>query len=109
MTKIIGIQAPYSLEIRGNIGNPTTALISPIAGIYQMRKCLEGKIPIKMVFYRPTNPRTSLQQANRAKIRDAVIAWSLLTDNQKNVYRERAKTWHYWGYHLFVSEYLKSH
>lgn len=107
MTKIIGIISPFSSSIRGNIGSQADILTNPVAGIYQMRKCLEGKIPIKMKFYRPTNPRTIKQQANRIKLRDAVIAWSLLTDAEKNVYHERAKSWHYWGYHLFVSEYMK--
>lgn len=109
MTKILGVQTPFCFQIRGNIGNPTTLLTNPASGIYQMRKCREGKIPIKMRFYRPTNPRTIKQQLNRDKVRNAVIAWSLLTKEEKALYDKRARGRHYGGYHLFVSEHLKSH
>lgn len=80
----------------------------PSFGIYQQRKCKEGKITIKMKFYTPYNPQTEPQQLNRSKIIFAVLAWQGLTPEQKSAYNYNAKGTIYSGYNLFVREYLLS-
>ena len=77
-------------------------------GIYQQRKCKEGKLTILMKFYEPTNPQTVIQQANRTKLANGVIAWQSLTDNQKAIYNNRAKGKPLTGYNLFIKEYMIS-
>jgi len=79
------------------------------AGIYQMRSCHEGKIPIRMKFYAPPETPARIANPRRAICADGVSAWKLLTDEQKAEYDKRAIGRHYGGYHLFMREYLLSH
>ena len=131
MTKVIGIRKPWSLTIRKKFGNPLASVSggvygvaiygsggygseivdpnSDFYGVYQMRRCKEGYIPVQMKFYSPTNPQTEIQQSNRQKIADAVLAWQDLTDEQKEVYNENASGMKLTGYNLFVKNYLLSH
>ena len=131
MTKIIGVRIPYSVRIRKKYGNPKSSVsggfygeaffgtggfgsdeIDPNSdyyGIYQMRRCKEGYIPVQMKFYRPSNPQTAPQQANRSKLADAVVAWQNLTQEQKEVYNQNAVIHHITGYNLFCKEYMLSH
>ena len=105
MTKIIGIREPWAITIRkkfglavyaengglyaesgfgeGIYGAGEAVPASQFHGVYQMRRCAEGYIPVQMKFYKPTNPRTILQQSNRDKVRIAVIAWKELTESEK--------------------------
>ena len=79
-------------------------------GVYQMRKCSEGIIPVKMRFQitreeTPTAPRV----ANWTKFATGVAAWQALTTEQKSVYNERAKSLLMFGFNLFMREYMLSH
>lgn len=64
---------------------------------------------VRMRTYRPTNPQTIPQQANRTKFADASSAWSLLTTVEKSVYNNRGKRRNRIGRNLFISEYMKTH
>lgn len=64
---------------------------------------------VRMRSYRPTNPRTELQQANRQKMTDACEAWKNLTVVDKSDYNKRGKRQNRIGRMIFISEYLKSH
>lgn len=64
---------------------------------------------VKMRPYRPTNPQTEEQQANRNKMALAVAAWSDLTPVEKSYYNERGKRYNKVGRNLFISWYLKNH
>lgn len=90
------------------------------AGIYQRRVTgynqmgrIAGRVRkgyyVKMRKYRPTNPQTPAQQAQRQKMTDAILAWQGLTNEQQSVYNKRAIKQGRAGYLLFRSEYLKSH
>ena len=59
--------------------------------------------------YRPTNPRTPLQQANRQKLLDANQAWKDLTPVDKLYYNERGKKASRIGRMIFISWYMKNH
>jgi len=130
MTKVIGIRMPYGIELRKGFGRPVyeddggiygstsygrgifafgeAVPESPYHGIYQMRRCKEGRIPVQMKFYRPTNPRTEIQQANRTKMANAVLAWQALTPEQKEVYNKLAQGKQLHGYNLFLKNHLLS-
>lgn len=93
---------------------------NPFGGIYQKRVTgynQYGRNPnrprrayyVRMRYYRTPNPRTELQQANRAKMADAVAAWAALTDAEKSYYNERGKRANKVGRNLFISWYLKNH
>jgi len=78
-------------------------------GVYQMRKCKEGRVIIRMKFYKKNNPQTVAQQANRQKFADAELAWQNLTTEQKKVYNDRAVGKPLHGFNIFISEYMLSH
>jgi hypothetical protein len=97
--------ALFALQARGKLdGVPPE-----IRGIYQQRMTRKGKRTIKMKMYAPTNPQTVLQQTNRQKFADAVIAWQALTNEEKNVYNQLKYPDQMSGYNKFISQYLKSH
>lgn len=89
-------------------GDYNTTPVFEAYGIYQQRKCKEGVRTVRMKFYRPTNPRTEIQQANRQKMINAVLAWQNLTAEQKIQYNKRARGKHYSGYNLYLKEHLLS-
>jgi len=64
---------------------------------------------IRLPYYIPRNPRTPLQQAQRAKLADAVASWQNLTDDKKDVYNSKSRNYKMSGYNLYVREYLLSH
>lgn len=99
---------PYSSYIVGKIGEDVTPLPFYWWGIYQMRMCKEGKIPIRMKFYKPSDPKTIPQQANRSKFGDAVLAWQNLTYQQKQEYNRQASGNRFTGYHLFIRLFMLS-
>lgn len=91
-----------------------------LGGIYQKRVTgynQTGRIAgrprrsyyVKMRTYRPTNPRTPAQQANRAKMTAAVAAWTVLDPVEKSRYNERGKRDGAVGRNLFISWYIKNH
>jgi hypothetical protein len=130
MAKVLGIRQPYGITLRKKFGRAvyeddggiygTTSYgrgvfgygdavpESIYHGIYQMRKCKEGIIPVQMKFYRPTNPQTVPQQANRSKMQIAVSAWQELTNEQKEVYNKNAIGQKLTGYNLFIKNHLLS-
>ena len=94
--------------VSGKLGKATGPDPLNVHGIYQMRMTKRGKVPVKMKFYRPTNPRTPAQQANRQKFADAQAAWMALTSEQKQVYTTRAKRRNMFGWGLFIREYYQA-
>ena len=93
--------------VSGKLGKEGDADPLNVNGIYQMRMTKRGKVPVKMKFYRPTNPRTPAQQANRQKFTDAMAAWQSLTQPQKDVYNTRAKKRSMFGWGLYIREYYQ--
>lgn len=83
--------------------------LDPTFGIYRART-IKGKCQTqRTVFYRPSQPRTTDQQANRTKFRDAVAAWQALDETDKNDWRRSARSVHYSGYNLYLKRYMLSH
>lgn len=97
-----------SFEVRGKVGRPEWDDPLGVYGIYQMRMTNRGKVPIKMKFYEPTNPRTAAQQANRQKFADAMAAWGNLTEAEQSEYNEAAKKKDLFGWNLFIREYFQN-
>lgn len=79
---------------------------SYVGGVYQARRHNGRKFWVKMKYYRPTDPKTDLQQANRQKMADAVASWQALPESEKNVWRERGKKLRRKGYNLYISGIL---
>ena len=108
MTIITHKDAPYSTVVRKKIGNADEPDPPAHYGIYQMRHCKAGILPIRMKFYEPFNPQTIPQQANRGKFAAAVLAWQNLTQEQKAVYNSRAVGKHMSGYNIFIKQSMLS-
>ena len=91
------------------LGVDKFANILLLSGIYQTGKASGTTKVYRLPFCIVKNPRTVPQQANRQKMADAVAAWQLLTNEQKQVYNKRAVGKKLFGYQLFLKEYLLSH
>ncbi len=65
-----------------------------------------GKIYIKARTI-PKNPRTEPQVKCRGNFGGSVKAWQVLPEEEKAIYRARAKRKRKSGYNLFMSEYLR--
>ena len=78
------------------------------AGIYQQRKCREGKITIREKFYVPTQTWSQAKEDAQVKFAAAISAYQILTEAQKLVYHKRAVGMHLSGYNLFIKEYMLS-
>lgn len=102
------IGKPYKYGLR-RYGDYLYGQNQPKWGIFQIRNRNGKKTHVQEKHYRPTNPQTQIQQAQRQKMTDGIIIWQGLTDIQKNVYNNRAKQKHMSGYNLFLREYLLSH
>lgn len=122
-----GTAAP-AIEIRGKLGRGTgygfarrgNGLYGESenpGGIYQRRVTgynQHGRIPgrprvqyfVRMKSYRPTNPRTELQQAGRTKFQTAVEIWQGMTEEERAPYKRRAVKKSRRGRNLFISEYM---
>ena len=92
----------YCETIKKKLGNDVDPDPLNVHGIYQKKHGIKGCYYRRMEFYVPTNPRTELQQANRAKFAEAVLAWQALTQEQKEVYNKIAKYKQFSGYNLFI-------
>jgi len=119
MTKVLGSQFPYSVLIQKKVisvlpfgvaffGYVNYGSLHLSSGIYQMRKCREGRIPVKMEFYSPGAPKDPGQIASQQKLSAAVLAWQNLTDEQRLVYSKKAVGLHMSGYNLFIKYYMLS-
>lgn len=64
---------------------------------------------VRMRYYRPTNPRTPAQQAQRAKLGAAWEAWRELAPVEKSRYIERGKKNNRMPHAIFISWYMKNH
>jgi len=78
-------------------------------GVYQMRHCIEGILPVKMRFQVTREEALSAPRvANWNKFKAAETAWHALTDEQRAVYNIRAKGTTRTGNNLFIREYMLS-
>lgn len=80
-----------------------------LSGIYQRRNAGGRSIYVRERYYIPKDNKTEVQLAQRQAVRNAVLSWQSLTNEQKLVYNERAKGKARSGYNIFVKEYLLSH
>lgn len=130
MTKLISTKDTYLLHpfvktIRGKIGRETgkfgtfnfgdyefgadNSVGLDTSGVYQMRHCLDGIIPVKMKFRKNNNRIFSAALiASENKFKNAQESWFNLTIEQQQVYNERAKRKKMYGRNLFIREYMLS-
>ena len=91
-----------------NYGASSQIQTDLFAGIYQQRKCREGKITIREKFYVPTQTWSQAKENAQVKFAAAIAAYQILTEAQKLVYHKRAVGMHLSGYNLFIKEYMLS-
>jgi len=62
----------------------------------------------KFKHYLPKNPKTTDQEANREKFKNAVQSWQSLEEEEKEEWREKAKkkNLNMSGYNLYISLYM---
>ena len=117
MSIILPSENLIGVLVRGKLGSPQEYGVreygdceygddDDVYGIYQVRTRWGGHVQVKMKFYTPANPQTVPQQAHRALFADAVSAWQVLNDDEKNAYDEEAEGLPLSGFNLFMKEYL---
>lgn len=131
MTKLYTLKLPKAIAISGRIGRPAeperrgtygvavagvagygddgTAGLPAYCGIYQMRRCREGRIPIRMRLYDQKYTTSEILQANRTKFREGMDAWKELTEAQQKEYHKKVEHLKMHAHNYFIREYLKSH
>ena len=77
--------------------------------IYRQQPTPSGRITIREKYYVPTNPRTVLQQANRALFAEAVDAWQSLDYEQEIYWNKLRYPEHMSGYNRFLRNYMNTH
>lgn len=119
MVSVTGFSKALSFYARGKVGHPAGCGFARcgharcgdagvLTGVYQKRISSAGTSVVRMRYYRPTNPQTAPQEANRAKFAAAMVAWGGLTPEQKATYNARAKKRNMFGWGLFIREYYSS-
>ena len=110
---------PVGTGVRGSIATLTTYQVLPA-------KCKHGAgngkaYQVQYPYTIPPNPRTPAQQAWRAIFVAGTVAWAALSPEEKAEWEIDAlvEEWEakrngklykaHWGWHLFMSEYLKTH
>lgn len=125
-----GVFAPYGADVRKRWGDPWTlgtggfygeavfgdavygnqyyCGLAETFGIFK-KKNYYGKPYLSWeAFYPYVITHTINQQANRNKFKAAKNAWNVLTDEEKAVYNESAKGKLFYGYNIFIKEYMLS-
>lgn len=77
------------------------------AGIYRVTPINNKLVQQKMYFFDNPVTFTTGQTATRTKFANAVLAWQNLALDEKKEYNRRAEGRRFFGYHLFISEYMK--
>lgn len=119
MTVVTEISGMKVLAVVGKLGLPNGlgAMVCGItklgddfqgAGIYRRNGRWHNQKIVRMKHYRPHNPQTIPQQARRATFSNGVGAWHLLSENEKDDLRTRAKLKHISGFNLHMREYMAS-
>ena len=119
MKLALGLNALRSFSARKKIGHPAgygffrfghAWFGDPgiLSGVYHTRRAKGRTFTTRMRYYRPTNPQSVPQEANRTKFANAMTAWGALTLEQKAVYTERAKKRGMFPWGLFIREYYSS-
>lgn len=105
------VQTPFKLGffVRKKLGKPESPDPLGVYGIYRVRSIKGTQRTEKMPFYKPRNPRTPAQQANRQKFADAMSAWKNLTELEKERYNKEAKSKMLFGWNVFIKEYFAMH
>lgn len=88
----------FSIDARGKLGD--SLIYSSNKGIKRASR-----------HFKPQNPRTILQQDNRAILRYAVQSWQSLTDDQKESYNQSAKNLglKMSGYNYYLQTYIEAY
>lgn len=74
--------------------------------VYRVRHYNRKKISGNLPYYMTSNPQTEIQQENRYKFAEAVLAWQDLTEQEKTVYNELSTGTNKSGYNIFISRYM---
>lgn len=98
----------FGFWVRGKVGKKDIEDPFDVYGIYRVSRFGGVMVQEKLKFYRPFNPDSPLQKANRKRMTDAMAEWKLLDESIKNVYKEKAKKLNMFGFNLYVKNYFKN-
>lgn len=119
MAIITEIEGMYFFEMRGKLGISTglgrycvglNRLGDPKLkqGILRLNKRHRSNATVLMKTYRPTNPKSEQQQANRAVFAQGVAGWHELTAEEKLNYRRIGAKQNRNGFQIYMKEYMRA-
>jgi hypothetical protein len=82
---------------------------NPHAGFFRVARIKGKKVVQQMKFYKPPCPFTPAQKIYQDKFAQAVIAYRLLSPDEKRKYKIWGSKYHMTEYNKFISEYMKTH
>ena len=94
-------------EVRNRVGRYGIEDRHNLLGVYRTTPYRSGKKVQRHPFYRPRNPRSPAQQANRQRFLNVVAAWRALSDDEKMMYTEEGKRYNLIGYIYFCRQELR--
>ena len=114
MGKLLSLDARGKFGYSGGFGRITfgytrLGFYSWWCGIYQKKYYYGEPYISRSKFYRPTNPRTELQQSWRAVVASGWDEWNTFDTETKKEWRLRGAMRHITGPNAFMSEWLNSH
>lgn len=96
------------VTVRNDIGRRGIFDPCEFLGTYRSATFQTGRRVQKLPFYRPHNPRSEAQTANRSSFAAGAAAWQALSPSDKMSYNNRAKGSGRTGYNLFLKQYLNT-
>ena len=81
----------FGEKFRGKIGNIYNLDVDNIGGVYQIYHTREGKKVLRRRQYGANYPGTPEQVKQNQKLQNLALNWNQLTDQEKNVYKQRAR------------------
>ena len=79
------------------------------SGVYRMLRFNGVEKCVYQSYYEPSNQLQPAKVARQIVFASAVAGWQALTKEQKQEYNKRSYGERYFGYNLFIKEYLKRH
>ena len=112
-------EKPYSDQVRkpwgftamlgwNRLGRFALGLENPKAGVYRVDNPGGHQKSIRNPFYMQFKPRTANQNAAADKFKNCMIDWQSLTEEEKELYNQRAKKYRIEGVNLFMRECMLS-
>jgi hypothetical protein len=106
MSKVDTSTLGVGLFLRRALGPPAQYGVDPWVGIWKKYDSRYGGANVRTKFYTPTQTWTQKKQDNWDKFGAGVLAWQVLTQEEKEEWNFKARGLEMYGFNLFLREYM---